>query len=85
MCYRGLGQSEAASGLALLHHSFMPKHGYGEVTPVQQKSRNFDPASLPHATLRTTSNRIDALKIPEALFSACHQLWGHMPDDWPSG
>jgi hypothetical protein len=43
---------------------------------VQQKSRGFDPASLTHDRLRTTSNRIDAIKTPDGLFPACHQLWG---------
>jgi hypothetical protein len=44
---------------------------------VQQKSRNVDPAPLTHDRLRTNSNRIDAIKIPDGLFPACHQLWGH--------
>ena len=48
--------------------------------PVQQKSRTFNPASLPHPTQRTTLNLNDALIIPEPEFPACHQLWGQ-PDD----
>lgn len=39
------------------------------------------PASLTHDTLRTNSNRIDAIKIPEPQFPACHQLWGHRAVD----
>ena len=54
----------------------MLEHGYSEATPVQQKSRNFDPASLTHVYTRTNSNRIDTLKIPDDVFPACHQLWG---------
>ena len=32
---------------------------------------------LCHTLQRTNQNRTDALKIPEALSPACHQLWGH--------
>jgi hypothetical protein len=57
----------------------MPKHGC--VSQLQyNKKAGIYPASLTHDTLRTISNRIDAIKIPDGLFPACHQLWGQ-PDD----